>query len=151
MADDTDVLLKYCDETIQEMRHVENQRATIANMTIVISSVIIGYMAQQTLNLTMLPGSIIMIFLGAYGIIMTSKLYERHQFGRSRLDQWTKRIDKLHPKSDLIKLTSLADQEHDAQFPKLSKIRLNRLWIILHVTIMLVGIGITLVVLVVSL
>jgi hypothetical protein len=151
MADDTDVLIKHCDEARQEMRHIENQRATMTNMTILITSVIIGYIGQHPLDLALIPVSVLMIFLGAYGIVFTSKLYERHQFAQSRIDHWTKYIDKLHPKSNLLKLRTMADQEHAAQFPKLSKVRLNRLWIILHATIMLVGVGITLLIVVVSL
>jgi hypothetical protein len=150
MADDTDVLIKYCDDTRQEMRHIENQRATITNMIIVISSFIVGYLAQRPLDLAMLPISLIMVFLGIYGIVITSKLYERHQFAQNRIDHWTKHIDKLHPKSNLLKLRSGADQEHAVQFPKMSKVKLNRLWIILHLTIMLVGIGITVLILMVN-
>ena len=85
MADDTDVLIKFCDEARQEMRHIENQRATITNMSILISSVVVGYIAQQKLDFTLIPISVLMIFLGIYGIIFTSKLYERHQFAQSRI------------------------------------------------------------------
>ena len=151
MADDTDVLINYCDEARQEMRHIENQRATITNISILISSVIIGYIAQQKIDLTLLPVSALMIFLGIYGMIFTSKLYERHQFAQSRNDQWTKQIDKLKPKSNLLKLRATADREHAAQFPRMSKVRLNRLWMILHAFIMLVGIGINVLIFVISL
>ena len=143
MADDTDVLIKHCDEAEQEMRHIENQRATITNMSILISSVIIGYIAQQKLDIALIPVSTLMIFLGIYGMIFTSKLYERHQFAQNRIDHWTKQIDKLQPKSNLLKLRDIADKEHAAQFPRMSKVRLNCLWMILHTFIMLVGIGIT--------
>jgi hypothetical protein len=115
----------------------------MTNMTILILSVIIGYIGQHKLDLALIPISVLMSFLGKYGIIFTSKLYERHTFAQSRVDLWTKQIDKLHPKSNLLKIRIIADKEHAEQFPRLSKIRLNRLWIILHATIMLVGIGIT--------
>ena len=151
MADDTDVLIKFCDEARQEMRHIENQRATITNMSILISSVVVGYIAQQKLDFTLIPISVLMIFLGIYGIIFTSKLYERHQFAQSRIDHWTKQIDKLQPKSNLLKLRAVADKEHTAQFPRMSKIKLNRLWMILHAFIMLVGIGITVIILIINL
>lgn len=144
MADDTDVLLKYCDEAWQEMRHIEDQRAAITNISIVISSVIVGYMAEQkALTLPMLPLSVLMIFLGIYGVVAVIKLYERHQLARNLLAHWTKHVEKLRPKSKVLKLLKTAERENAAQFPKMSKIRLNWLWTALHVVIMLVGIGIT--------
>jgi hypothetical protein len=120
-------------------------------MSILISSVIIGYIAQQKLEFALIPISSILIFLGIYGVVFTSKLYERHRFAQSRIDHWTKQIDKLQPKSNLLKLRAVADKEHASQFPRMSKVRLNRLWMMLHAFIMLVGIGITVLILVMNL
>jgi hypothetical protein len=151
MANETDVLLRYCDEAREEMRHIENQRATITNMSILITSVVIGYISQQKLEIALIPVSSLMIFLGVYGIIFTSKLYERHQFAQNRIDQWTNQIDKLAPKSNLLKLRDIADKEHASQFPRISKVRLNRLWMMLHAVIMFTGIAITLLIIIINL
>jgi hypothetical protein len=151
MDADTEVLMKYCEGAWQEMRHIEEQRATMTNMIILISSAIIGYAAQQRLTLALIPVSALMIFLGIYGIVFTSKLYERHQLAQSSVTHWTKQIDKLHPKARLNKLGKIADDEHDTRFPKLSKLRLNRLWLTLHATIMVFGLALTVLILIINL
>jgi hypothetical protein len=43
MANDTDVLLKLCEEHWTEMRHIEDQRATITNIVIIITSAVWVY------------------------------------------------------------------------------------------------------------
>jgi uncharacterized lipoprotein YajG len=151
MDADTEVLIKYCEGAWEEMRHIEEQRATMTNMIILISSAIIGYAAQQQLTLALIPVSALMIFLGMYGIVFTSKLHERHQFAQSSVAQWTNQIDKLHPKSRLNKLGKIADDGHYIRFPRMSKLKLNRLWITLHATIIVFGLVLTVLILVINL
>lgn len=142
MADDVDILIKFCEEHWEEMRHIEDQRATITNIVIVVTSVVIGFLTQQTPTLGLLPVSVLLIMLGIYGTITTAKLYERHQFAQGRLDRWYKRIDELKPNAQFLLLRDVSDTEHKKKFP-MSKFRLHHLWIALHVAILLLGIGIT--------
>ena len=70
MADDTDVLLEFCKLNWEEIRHIENQRATLANLIIIIASAIVGLAVQQGLTRSFLPLIVLMILLGVYGIIV---------------------------------------------------------------------------------
>jgi hypothetical protein len=150
MADDTDVLLKFYDQARTEMRHIEEQRATTTNMIIVIMSVIIGYTVQQKFSLSLIPLSLLIIGLGIYGVFITSKLYERHQLAQSRSEYWLKHIDKLHPKSNVLKLRAESDKEHNKKYAWSSKLHLNSLWISLHVIFIVIGIGMTILIFVQS-
>ena len=148
MADGTDVLLQFCREHWEEMRHIENQRATITNLIIVITSVIVGFAVQQKPTIELLPVTILLIILGLYGAFITGKLYERHQFAQNRLNYWYARIDELHPDAQFLQLRDIADAEHKSKYPRLVNFRLHRLWIALHIAIALLGIGVTMLIVV---
>ncbi|MBC8235498.1 hypothetical protein H8E77_38615 [bacterium] len=143
MANDTDVLLKFCEQYWEEMRHIENQRATITNIIIVITSAIIGFIAQKGISSNLLPLTTLLIILGIYGALTVTKLYERHQFGQVRLNHWYKRIDELNPNAQFLQLRSVADAEHKTQHPRTERLKLHYFWLALHITITLLGIVIT--------
>jgi len=129
------------------MRHIENQRATITNIVILIVSAILGFIVEKKFSPDLFPLSLLLVILGVYGAITTAKLYERHQFAQARLDHWYKHIDKLHPDAQILHLRDISDAEHRKQYPRIAKLRLHRLWIILHVAIALLGIVVTIVIL----
>ncbi len=147
MADDTDVLLKMYDEQWTQARHVENQRATITNIVVVIASAILGFIVQKGLGTEILPITILLMVLGIYGAISSEKLYERFQFCTNRATALRKRIDELHPNSRLIQLNKEFEAQHKKDYPRLSKIRVHYLWFSLHLTIALGGLILTIVVL----
>ena len=131
MADDTEVLLAFVHEHWEEMRHAENQRSTITNMIMVITSLIVGLISQVGLAKGSIVLAILLTVLGIYGALVTAKLYERHQFDQRRLDFWYTRIDELHPNAQFLSLRQKADDTHAKEFPRLVKLRVHRLWIIL--------------------
>lgn len=143
MAEGTDVLLKFCEEYWDEMRHTENQRSTMTNIVIVISFAVIGFISQKGISQDILPLGILLALLGLYGTIMTAKLYERHQFGQTRLNHWYIRIDELHPDAQFLALRDAADAEHRTRYPKMAKVHLHHLWYFLHISITLLGIVIS--------
>jgi len=143
MTDDTEVLLAFVHEHWEEMRHAENQRSTITNIIIVIASLIIGLISQVGLAKGSIVLTLLLAVLGIYGVLITAKLYERHQFSQKRLDYWYTRIDELHPNAQFLSLRQKADDAHAKEFPKLVKFRVHRLWIALHSAIALLGIGLT--------
>lgn len=46
MADDSDVLIKFCEEQEAQARQSENQRATVSNLIVTIASAITGFIVQ---------------------------------------------------------------------------------------------------------
>jgi hypothetical protein len=143
MADDTDVLFEFCKAHWTEMHHIEAQRATITNIIIVITSVIVGFIVQQKASLGLLPVPILLVVLGLYGILITIKLYEGHHLAQIRCNHWYTRIDELHPNARFMQLRDAADAEHKSKYPRMSKFRLHWLWVALHAAIALLGVGIT--------
>jgi len=145
--DDTQVLLNFCDQYWDEIRHTENQRATLTNLIILIASAIVGLIVQKGLGRGFLPLAILLILLGVYGAAMTLKLYERYNFLQTRLEHFYRYIDELHPNSKFLHLRSAAEVEHKGQFPKLAKVRVHHLWLALHVAISVSGVVLLVVIL----
>ncbi|MDQ3009344.1 MAG: hypothetical protein M3X11_01370 [Acidobacteriota bacterium] len=146
MADATDVLLKFCEQQWTEAKQSEDQRATFTNIILLIASAVVGVIAQKGMSKGMLPISILLILLGIFGAVVSRKLYERHQFHIARLRGWRGRVMELHPDAQLDDLKKLAVEMHDKAFPVMSSVRLNHLWIILHATVAMAGVILTIVI-----
>ena len=100
----TQVLLNFCNQYWDEIRHTENQRATSTNLIILITSAIVGLAVQKGLGKGFLPLAILLILLGVYGSAMTLKLYERYNFLQTRLEHFYRHIDALHPNINFLEL-----------------------------------------------
>ena len=59
MADEVDILIKFCEEEWTQARQSENQRATMTNYIIIIAIAIFGLMVQMDLNTKALPLAIL--------------------------------------------------------------------------------------------
>ena len=140
MADETDILLNFCEEEWIQARQCEDQRAIITNMVLVIASAALGLLSQKGLAIEMLPVTIFLIVLGVYGALTSQKYYERHQFHIERARAWRKRLEELHPKSQINKVREEAIAKHSKKFKRLEKIHLHTLWLYLHMVITLMGI-----------
>jgi hypothetical protein len=148
MADDTDVLLKFCEQQWMEAKQAEDQRAVITNIILLVTSALLGLITQNGLSSNMLPLTILIFLLGLYGVVTSQKLYERHQFHIQRLQSWRKRIDELHPNAQLNKLREEAVAKHKTIYPKLYGLRLHLLWLVMHSVISLIGVILTLIVII---
>jgi hypothetical protein len=147
MADDSEVLLNFCNQYWDEIRHIENQRATLTNLIILIASAIVGLMVQKGLSRGFLPLAILLILLGIYGTAITLKLYERYNFLQTRLEHFYRRIDELHPNTKFLQIRGAAYDEHNVQFPRLVRLKVHRLWLALHIAISISGIVLVIVIL----
>jgi hypothetical protein len=151
MADDTDVLLKFCEEHWAQARQSENQRATITSLIIVITSIVAGFIAQSGLGLQMLPLAIALIPFGLFGAVATGKLYERFHLHHDKVRYWRKQINDLHPNAQLLTLERDADDEHKKTYGLMARVRLHHLWVIFHLAIAALGIIFSALILIASL
>lgn len=150
MGKDSELLMMIVKEHWEEMRHAEDQRATITNLLIAIVALGSGFVTIVGLSAYTLFLGALLVVLGVYGCIMTAKLYERHQFDQKRVDYWYKQLDRLNPEAQFLALKELADREHYQEFagilPKplrfVTKIHTHQLWLSLHASIALIGLGV---------
>jgi len=140
MEQETEILLKFCENEWAQERLLENQRSTLTNFIIFISVADFGLIIQKGFDENSIPLAIILIIIGLYGALVSAKLYERWKFSVHRVREWRGKIDKLYPEAQLIELKNLADKKHSNKFPIFSKIHLTSLWIILHLSIAFLGV-----------
>jgi hypothetical protein len=142
-----DALLKLYEEQWTQVRHLENQRATVTNLIVVIASAILGFIVQQGLSVEILPISLLLIVLGVYGALTSEKYYERIQLCIKRSTVFRDQIDKIQPEMNLAQIMKDFNTQHKERFPRLSKISLRSLWFFLHLAIALGGLALSAIVL----
>ena len=147
MADDTDVLIKFYEEDWQQARQAEDQRTAITNITLIIVPALIGFVAQQGFDSNALPLTLLLIVLGVYGAIASQKLYERHCYFSDRSGLWRSKISQLHPQLEIDKIKAEAAFQHTQRFKRIEKVRLYRLWLMLHIFVALAGLMLTIIIL----
>lgn len=143
MADDTQVLLKLHELQWDGIKQAEALRSQVANLILLIASVVYGFIGQHGLTGDMLPLTLLLIGLGIYGIVISEKLYERWWFWRRRTEILEKKIDSMHPGAEIIKLWQDVDASQAKAYPRMSRVRLHYLWIALHLGIALSGVAMT--------
>ncbi|MFD3580695.1 hypothetical protein [Streptomyces sp. NPDC058644] len=132
MADKTDVLLAFWQEQREADRQMENQRATLTNIIVVIVSAGLGFLAQKGLHPPMLVVTVPMAALGAYGAMASLKSHERSAF-HMRQARWLRRkIGSLHSTLHIEDgLSSVKDRQR-SRFPRLVRMKTYVLWVALH-------------------
>lgn len=145
MADDSDVLLKIYQEQWAEARQHENQRVMITNIVLIIATAIVGFIAQQGASPQMLPLAILLVVVGIFGAVACSKVSEAADSHLERVRFLHSRLDELHPNAQLKSLREKADAKHKSEYPKISKLHVYQLWLILHLIIILFGIVLTII------
>jgi len=139
--EEKEFLWDFCKEHLAFCRHHEVQREVVTRIVIIVASALIGVITlDKTLNVYDLPLSIMVILVGIFGAIFSSKHYERFSFHLNRFRRFRSEIIKYYPELDLVQLHTEADKESKLQFPILSKHRLNQFWMHLHVIIALIGV-----------
>lgn len=148
MAETAEILIFMIEESWREARQTEDQRTSITNIIIIIASIIQAALTQTGFRRNALPLSILLIILGIYGALASVKLYERFVYNVDRVGEYVKKLDELYPEADIRKILRKTHSEHHTKHPILAtKIRLNRIWLGLHILIALLGVTYTLVIL----
>ncbi|WP_431919947.1 hypothetical protein [Micromonospora wenchangensis] len=148
MADEVDVLVQQWLSRWEQIRHSENQRATMTNMILVLAAAGIGLIAQKGLEANLLLASGAVLLLGAFGALASLKYYERFRLHIQEAGEIRKLIDDRFPGLNLGLLADETWTEHKVAFPRLIKMPLYGLWVALHIGIALTGGLISIVILV---
>jgi hypothetical protein len=147
---DTQILLTFINYQWSQAQQSENQRATMTNFIIVITTLLQGFIVERQFDLTSIMVAILMIFLGIFGIIISVKYYERFRISTNRIGEMMKYLDNMHKSAKLRALQKIADKEHNQRFPKMSKVRLHRLWYAFHTSIIIFGITNVIIIIIVN-
>lgn len=130
----------YWKEHREQLRQCETQRSALTNLLIVITAALSALIVQQHFSPYVIPLCIFIVLAGVYGAVTVSKYYERAAYHLSQARALT---------GDLVEIGILGtDQrlvqarvEHCRAFPRLHRIRLHSLWVVLHLAITLYGLS----------
>lgn len=139
MADSSDVLLELWKDQRDQMRQLENQRATLTNIVILVVAAGLGFTTQRGLGPSMLAVTLPMTLLGSYGALACMKYRERHALHDAQALSLRKRLSDLHPSIAIDSEWADTYRRQQARFPKLFRLRLYALWVALHLGIVLLG------------
>ncbi len=140
MSETTDILINAADREFGQAKQSEDQRSNLTGLIVVVASAIQGGLTQTGLNKSALPLTIMLIVLGIFGIIASIKLYERFRRHVRYGFFIRKRLEELHPDTQLSAMLEITRKEQQAEFPVLRGIRLYLIWLMLHGMIMVLGI-----------
>jgi hypothetical protein len=130
----------YWKEHREQLRQCETQRATLTNLLIVITAALSALIVQQHFSLNVIPLCIFIMLAGLYGAVAVSKYYERASYHLSQARALTKDLVELGVLGTDERLVQ-ARADHYCAFPRLHRIRLHSLWVVLHLAIMIYGLS----------
>ena len=139
MADSSDVLLELWKDQRDQMRQLENQRATLTNIVILVVAAGLGFTTQRGLGPSMLAITLPMTLLGSYGALACMKYRERQALHDAQALSLRKRLSDLHPSLAIDSEWADTYRRQQARFPRLFRLRLYALWVALHLGIAAVG------------
>jgi hypothetical protein len=135
----TAFLLRAMEENQIHARQAEDKRAVLANIVLVLAFAAIGALTFTGLARRALPLTLLLVFLGIYGAITTTKLYERSQYHILRARKLRARLDELFPDAQVELLQKAAENEHQTCYRLFARLRLNTIWTAMYLVLILLG------------
>jgi hypothetical protein len=132
-------VLAYWKEHREQLRQSENQRAVLTNFVLVIVAGISGFVVQQHFSLRTLPLSVLIVVIGLYGALAVAKYHERANYHLSQARALTRVLVDTGALVDSRALLDEFRQAHYGEYPRLGRLRLNWLWIGLHLAVAVYG------------
>lgn len=138
MSSPEDFLRLMLEENLQLANQAERMRLSVATGNLCLATALQIGLPFLGLERKALPLTLWMTLLGIYGCFALMKLYERETYHRSRVRKLRAQLNKVHPDAEVERLFQLAEQEQKQVYPLLMRVRLNTIWIALHIFI---GVG----------
>ncbi|MET8448695.1 hypothetical protein [Streptomyces sp. NPDC005209] len=140
MADETDVLLDLWKGQRDEAKQMENQRAALTNILIIVAAAALGFLTQQGhLQASSLGITLPLCVLGSFGAVASAKYGERWAVHSGLADALRHEVGLRHPELNLPDLIAANRAEHAAEFPRILRLKIWVLWVVLHSAIAAAG------------
>ncbi|MEV6299841.1 hypothetical protein AB0M02_10600 [Actinoplanes sp. NPDC051861] len=133
------VLLQIWKETREHSRQHESQRATATNMILLLAAADIGAMATLRFGPRTLPLAAGLVVLGVLGYLLAAKHYERAQLSTAIAVELEMRLDAMDPALKIRDSKIAASGRHESRYRRMHRVRLNKIWSLLHVLLGITG------------
>lgn len=144
----TEVLLRMWQEQRTQARQSENQRAL---MTIIIAIATIWALTyivmQHSSGAPVIIVALILCVLGIFGALVSAKYYERFKMHMDAAQALRRRLNSLWPELQLEEDWLKNRSQHQQRFTLLYKVRLDFLWVAVHIGIAAIGLTLTIILL----
>jgi len=134
-----DAVLAYWKDHREQLRQSESQRGVLTNYVLLIAAAISGFVVQQHFSLWTVPLSVLTMAIGLYGAVSAAKYHERADYHLSQARALTRVLVQSGALPDTTAALETARQANYGKYPRLSRLRLNWLWISLHLGIAAYG------------
>ena len=140
MTTPEDAVLAYWQEHREQFRQSENQRAVLTNYVLVIAAAVSGLAVQQGFKHRTLPLSVLIVVIGLYGALAVAKYHERANYHLLQARALTRVLIDSGALADHDAVLEEFRQAHYSTYPRLHRLRLNWLWIGLHLGVAAYGV-----------
>ncbi|HWU10210.1 MAG TPA: hypothetical protein VN520_28200 [Streptomyces sp.] len=130
----------YWKEHREQLRQSETQRSMLTNLVLIMTAALSALIVQQRFSLYVVPLCVFVSLSGLYGAVTVAKYYERASYHLSQARALTRDLVDLGILGTGERLAQ-ARADHYRAFPRMHRIRLYRLWVILHVAVGLYGLS----------
>jgi hypothetical protein len=142
--DEKDLLWNLFVHNRDYMKHHEQLRATVANLTVAISAGLIGLITyDKHIGAEDIPLAVMLVAVGIFSSAFTLKHYERGYLHRNRSNGYLNRLNEVMPEAGILEVRSKADRITETQFPRLYSFSVNTFWVILNIFVVVIGIVMT--------
>jgi multisubunit Na+/H+ antiporter MnhF subunit len=143
MADRSDILLEYWRDQRTQARNTESQRAVLANLVLLIAAAILGLVAQAGIKKADAILTLLLVLLGLLGAMASAKYYERYNLHIDQAVRFSSLLSSSDAQTDYEAILAPVRDSHAEEYRILSRVRLNKLWLTIHILIALAGCGLT--------
>ncbi|WP_431728052.1 helix-turn-helix domain-containing protein [Verrucosispora sp. TAA-831] len=138
-ADDVAILLRLWQEQRDQARQSENHRA-ILSITIALICAVTGFASVGVGPVPVQVSlALVVVTLAFVGAMSSHKYYERHQMHMNEARRLRQQLDQLRPHLRIETTWISSRTEHAARYPRVYRLRLHHLWVIVHLVLALVG------------
>jgi hypothetical protein len=126
-------------EAREHSRQHEVQRSVATNMVLLLASADIAATATLRFEPRTLPLALGLIILGAFGFLLSFKHYERAEWSTAVAVEIEQRLDGLDQDLEIRSAKQTATIAHERRYPRMYRVRLNRMWSFLHLLVAATG------------
>jgi hypothetical protein len=127
-------------EIREHARQHEAQRSVATNMVLLLASASVGLMVTVKFGYRTVPLAVATTLLGAFGFLLSAKHYERAERSTTLAIEFERRLDALDEGLRIAATRAAGESISKAAHPILFAVRLNKVWLSLHVLVLLTGV-----------
>jgi hypothetical protein len=141
MTELNDLLWKICEQNIQQIRHFQEERRSIANTVLLLAGglvAIIGY--DQKLDKADFAPGLFLAVLGSFGVLCMMKCHERISYYQKQRDIYRKRLDAAVAGGLIMAADDEVDSNRRWYWKAYSRIYLHYHWTLMFILVITLGI-----------